>query len=297
FFTTLFSGAIFKENSLPPLLQRMQAQPFRWISGDAELTLPPPSGATDLLIQAAPLNDNIDVEIRVAGEKVQVLNLRTAVQDYAIPLPAAAIENTHGGPLRVTFHSTAYRPTDLTSGRSPDNRLLAFALLRLQYSSSGAFGLEVSNPAIFTRGVYELERDGIGPFRWLSGDAEFNLPPPSPGAPSLLIQAAAIQNNLDVEVQVAGETVQALKLTTDVREYAIPLPTAAVETGRSGQPLHITFHSADFSRSELTSGRALDARRLSFALRQLRYSRSGALGTSRVGTLEVNNPSIFSHGA
>ena len=161
-FATFFTTAVLQNGSLPPLLQDLQESSFRWTSGDTELALPlPPPGTFALMVKAWPIRDNLEVKVRIAGEEIQTLLLTGGEQEYKVTLPLAAIEESRqtSHPLRVSFHSAAYSPQELTQGRSLDSRLLAFCLTSLSYFPSPQYQpLDVTEASIFVRGVYSLER-------------------------------------------------------------------------------------------------------------------------------------------
>jgi hypothetical protein len=163
FFSAFFTDAVMQTDSPPPHLAHLQQKRYRWLSGDAEVVLPPPPpGATTLVLEAWPLRTYLEVSVRVAGEEVQPLILLEGFHEYQIPLPLAAVEETQQSrqPLHVAFRSAAYRPQDLTPGRSQDSRLLAFALTRISYFPSDWYQLK--NAALFTRGAYDVESSSGG---------------------------------------------------------------------------------------------------------------------------------------
>jgi hypothetical protein len=72
YFTAFFTNAVTQADSLPPHLAHLQQKHFRWLSGDAEVILPPPPpGATTLFLETWPLQAHLEVAVRVAGEEIQ----------------------------------------------------------------------------------------------------------------------------------------------------------------------------------------------------------------------------------
>jgi hypothetical protein len=161
YFTAFFTSVVIQADALPPHLEHLQQKRYRWLSGDAQLALPPPPpGTTTLFLEASPLQASLKVEVKVAGQEVQPLVLLEEIHEYQISLPPVAVEEAQQSrlPLPITLHAAAHRPKDLAPERSQDSRLLAFAISRLSYVPPGRNMLR--DPAVFMRGADVVELPG-----------------------------------------------------------------------------------------------------------------------------------------
>jgi len=145
----------------PHVRQLNERHAWRWLSGDAELSLPPlpAAGADTLVIEGYAVSPDLEIVVTIADTAIDTLRVAQQPREYHLALPARSGMSDPGAGthLKVALRSADFSPRELSAGTLPDERRLAFCLQGLRYGVARATELSIEGPGLVVRGGYGPE--------------------------------------------------------------------------------------------------------------------------------------------
>ncbi|MCC5023805.1 MAG: hypothetical protein J6386_13935 [Candidatus Synoicihabitans palmerolidicus] len=136
-------------------------------------------------------------------------------------------------PLRITLHTTSFRPSEWDEG-STDDQILGVRLAGIVLFFDPSIAHRVSelglgrNPLVHESGLHGIEEVRNAPARWTDGHAQFDFELPALAVPTnLILPIAAIGcTGTDLEVVWQGKSILQTHLDQAPAELEIDLPAA-----------------------------------------------------------------------
>lgn len=133
----------------------------RWLSGAAELSLPPPPPGFPavLAVKASPVSAPLDATFEIVGQQPVQIRLAAGSATYLIALSDSLVTHLVGNVERLVVRVNAPEssPFEITGGRSQDRRNLSLCLEGLAYGGIASYTFDLSDNQYFPQGSHPVE--------------------------------------------------------------------------------------------------------------------------------------------